>query len=205
LNKRIHINGQLAKPGDQADEQKDEILFDGKKLPSGVEKVYYLVNKPIGVVCTTRSFRSEKKITDLVPDSPKVYPVGRLDKDSSGLIILTNDGDLANQMTHPRFEHKKIYQATVQEKITPAFITSMRKGVHLEEGLARADKIKKLSEYQFEITIHQGWNRQIRRMCGELGYRVSSLHRIQVGDIKIGSLKEGEYKVIDPPSPTKQS
>ena len=163
----------------------DKIEVNGKILSSSNMQenfVYYLVNKPLDYVCTTRSFKNEKNILELVPKNPPVWPVGRLDKNSRGLIILTNDGDLTNKFTHPKFEHEKEYEVEVDKNINQNFFMSMKKGIKLEEGITRADKIRKINtrltakqDKTFSIVLHQGRKRQIRRMCTELNYRVTDL------------------------------
>ena len=133
---------------------------------------------------------------DLVPENPRVWTVGRLDKNSRGLIILTNDGALTEELTHPKFEHEKEYEVVVNKPVTKEFLRQMQKGVSLSEGLARADKIHQIGPKKFSLTLHQGWKRQIRRMCESLGYRVLDLVRVRIGKWKLGNLREGEYKKI---------
>jgi len=133
---------------------------------------------------------------DLVPKFPRVWTVGRLDKDSRGLIILTNDGKLTEELTHPKFEHEKEYEVIVNKNITPEFLRRMQKGVALSEGLARADKIRQLGTKKFALTLHQGWKRQIRRMCEALGYHAIDLVRVRVGKWRLENLREGKYKNV---------
>jgi len=197
LNGRVKINGRIAQVGDKVEVNKDEITVDNKEINLiSLNLVYYLVHKPLGYTCTTQDKHAKKLITELVPTSPKVWPVGRLDKNSSGLIILTNDGDLTHQLTHPSFEHSKEYEVILNKNITPDFIAHMKKGVQLEEGRAQADKITKIDNKKFKLILHQGWKRQIRRMCLVLGYKVLELKRTSIGPIKLGNLKVGQYKKI---------
>ncbi|HRY63526.1 MAG TPA: pseudouridine synthase [Patescibacteria group bacterium] len=191
---QVEVNGQLASLGLKVDSLKDKIKVAGHSLASPDKKVYYVVNKPIGYTCTSSDRHAAKKITDLVPHVPKVWPVGRLDKDSRGLIILTNDGDLTYQLTHPKFEHVKEYLVILDKPITPELLLKLKQGVKLEEGVAKADSLKKVSPTKLSIVIHQGWNRQIRRMLGACGYRAVDLVRIRIGKIKLEELREGEYK-----------
>ncbi len=193
LNKEVKVNGKISKLGDKADVEKDKISVNNKELESKQDFVYYILNKPKGYICSVKDRHSRQLITDLVPRNPKVWSVGRLDKDTTGIIILTNDGDLTNKLTHPSFKHEKEYVVKVNKDITSDFLEKMQKGIKLEEGIAKADKIKKISGNRFSLILHQGWKRQIRRMCKELDYSVLDLKRIRVGKIKLGDLKIGKY------------
>ncbi|OGY93757.1 MAG: hypothetical protein A2406_03845 [Candidatus Komeilibacteria bacterium RIFOXYC1_FULL_37_11] len=160
------------------------------------EKVYYLLNKPRGYICSVTDPHNDQTVIKLLPKEPRVVPVGRLDMDSSGLLLLTNDGDLTYQLTHPKFEVKKTYVATVNKKLDRKVVLMLKKGIYLSEGLAQADRVRILNDYALEIVIHQGWNRQIRRMLGELGYHVELLTRIAEGKLKLGNLASGQYKKL---------
>lgn len=199
LQGKVKVNNSVAVLGDKIEIGLDKIILNNNIIKTQnltSHPVYYLVNKPKGYICTTKDRYAKKMITDLVPELHKIWPVGRLDKDSTGLIILTNDGDLTNKLTHPKFEHEKEYEVVVNKKITKDFLDKMEKGVKLKQGIAKVDKIKKIDDNKFNVVLHQGWNRQIRRMCGELGYGVVELKRIRIGNIKLGRLKEGEFKKI---------
>jgi pseudouridine synthase len=201
---KIKVNGRVAKLGEKADESEDEIEVDNKKLKTQLTEhkkgetkfVYYLLNKPRGYECSLVNRRGERLAVDLVPKFPRVWTVGRLDKDSRGLIILTNDGKLTEELTHPKFEHEKEYEVIVNKNITPEFLRRMQKGVALSEGLARADKIRQLGTKKFALTLHQGWKRQIRRMCEALGYHAIDLVRVRVGKWRLENLREGKYKNV---------
>ena len=212
LNNKVKVNGKISKLGDKADILKDKVLVNNKPISIKEDFVYYILNKPKGYVCSTKDKYSKNLITDLVPKIPKVWPVGRLDKDTTGIILLTNDGELTNKLTHPSFKHEKEYIVKVNRDITDSFLEKMKKGVRLEEGIAKADKIhpvkssetnfskrkiisqgKKISDNTFSLILHQGWKRQIRRMCGELNYSVLDLKRTRVQKIKLGDLKIGKY------------
>lgn len=160
-------------------------------------KVYYIINKPLGYVSSVSDPHNKRSVIDLVPKGIKVFPVGRLDKNSQGLLLLTNDGDLAYQLTHPKFEIKKTYLVELDKAITKENVFKLKKGVALEEGLAKLDSIKILSNKKVEVVIHQGWKRQIRRMFDSLTYNVVSLTRIAEGKLKLGNLAVGKYKQID--------
>jgi 23S rRNA pseudouridine2605 synthase len=207
----VKVNGVVAKIGSKIDSQSDTILVNNKKVELRADKVYYVLNKPIGYVTTSSDPFGRKKVTDLVPKDPRVYPVGRLDYDTSGLLILTNDGDLTNKLTHPKFEKEKEYaivakatkkcpiinaQCPIGKSLSEAFL----KGIRLKEGIAKADKIKMIEEkgdtIKFNITLHQGWNRQIRRMCEGFGLQVLSLKRIRLGGIVLGNIKEGKWRIL---------
>ncbi|MFH1610797.1 MAG: pseudouridine synthase [Patescibacteria group bacterium] len=212
LNNQVKVNGKISKLGDKADISKDKILVNNKPISVKEDLVYYILNKPKGYVCSTKDRHSKDLITDLVPKVPKVWPVGRLDKDTTGIILLTNDGELTNKLTHPSFKHEKEYVVTVNRDITEGFLEKMKKGIKLEEGIAKADKIhhvkssetnfskrkiisqgKKTSDNTFSLVLHQGWKRQIRRMCAELNYTVSELKRIRIDKIELGDLKTKGY------------
>jgi len=193
---RVKVNHKPAELGIKIDPKKDRIEYQGKTIKALEEKVYYLVNKPVGYTSTAKDRHALKKVVDLVPKVPKVWSVGRLDKDSHGLIILTNDGELTNKLTHPKFRHEKEYIVTINKAITQDLLLKLSQGVKLEEGLARADKVNKLSENKLSITLHQGWKRQIRRMMEKCDYRVINLERVRIDKIKLDDLPIGKYKKI---------
>lgn len=179
------------------------VYFDHKNIkvndrPVFLEnKVYYLLNKPLGYISSVKDPHNAKIIVDLVPKRPPVWPVGRLDKDSKGLILLTNDGELTYKLTHPKFEVQKTYLVKVNKDLDKNIFDKLKKGIKLEEGLAKADKLKKISSKELEIVIHQGWKRQIRRMFKALGYQVESLTRIKEGKLSLGDLALGKYKKLN--------
>lgn len=158
--------------------------------------VYYLLNKPTGFVSTVKDQHQEQTVISLVPQSPRVFPVGRLDKDSQGLLLLTNDGDLTYRLTHPKFEIKKTYLVQTDRPIKASDREKLIKGLEFPEGLAQADKIVNHSNKEVLITLHQGFNRQIRRMLGALGYQVLSLTRVSEGSLKLGDLALGKYRLL---------
>lgn len=175
------------------------VTVDGKPVRSE-EHEYFMLNKPVGVVSTARDPQGRRKVVDLVPARGRVYPVGRLDADSTGLILLTNDGELANRLTHPRFEIPKTYRATLRGRVGRDFARLLRAGVELEDGRAGADAVKVLelkprSSY-VEITLHAGRKRQVRRMCEALGHRVTALERIRFGPLALGDLKPGAWRTL---------
>lgn len=178
----------------EADSQ--NITVNHKKiLPD--KKICYLLNKPVGYICSVSDPHNKKTVLDLVPKFPRVVPVGRLDKDSQGLLLLTNDGELVYKLTHPKFKIQKTYLVKTDKIINKNIIDLLKKGIKLEEGMARADKVIIRNKFELEITIHQGWNRQIRRMLAALGLKVVKLTRIKEGDIVLGNLPVGKYKILD--------
>lgn len=216
---KIIVNGEKVKElGVKINPEKDIVVVDGKKIEIQDEKVYYALNKPVGYVTTSSDPQGRQKVTDLVPDRPKVYSVGRLDFDSCGLLLLTNDGDLTYKLTHPKFEKEKEYRIKAKitnnksqitnksqiqiskNKLPNYLITKLLNGIRLKEGIAKADEVKIIDqmgdEITFTIILHQGWNRQIRRMCATVGLDVLELKRIRIGGLKLGNIKEGEWKRI---------
>jgi len=193
----VSVNGEIIRElGTKVDPEKDEVEYRGKKVEGSDEKTLILLNKPKGYVCTTRSFKDEKSIMDLIDLEQRVYPVGRLDKQSQGLVLLTNDGDLALKMSHPRYEKEKEYEVTVNKEITKDALDKLAKGVKIDVGTTYPAKVRQTSDTGFNIIIHEGKNRQIRKMCSVLGYLVVKLKRIRINDIKLGNLKKGKYKII---------
>lgn len=193
---QVQVNGTIVKVvPTKIDPQSDQITVRGQILKFE-EKVYYLLNKPAGFLSSAKDPHHHQLVTQLVPKNNKVWPVGRLDKDSRGLLLLTNDGDLTYLLTHPKHAVQKVYQVTLNKPISGDLLSKLKNGVSLEEGLAKVDNIKKLTDNKLEITIHQGWKRQIRRMLAEFGYQVTDLLRIQEGNILLGDLPTGKYKVL---------
>jgi len=193
----VSVNGEIIRElGTKVDPEKDEVEYRGKKVEGSDEKTLILLNKPKGYVCTTRSFKDEKSIMDLIDLEQRVYPVGRLDKQSQGLVLLTNDGDLALKMSHPRYEKEKEYEVTVNKEITKDALDKLAKGVKIDVGITYPAKVRQTSDTSFNMIIHEGKNRQIRKMCSVLGYLVVKLKRIRINDIKLGNLKKGKYKII---------
>jgi len=198
---RVKVDGVVVTTlGTQIDPERGIITVDGKKLPTYLP-VVYLLNKPKGIVCSRTPQGKEEVVTSLVPDFPPVYPIGRLDKESEGAILLTNDGFLTHKLTHPSFQHSKVYRVTVQAEKTidlPAVEHHLLKGVKLGDGKAMADKINSSAidsqTATLYITVHEGRNHLIRRMCATLDLNVKRLVRIQIGFITLGSLKPGEYR-----------
>jgi 23S rRNA pseudouridine2605 synthase len=202
---RVRVNGKVVSDLGSKALATDTILVHNKPLPKP-QTVVYAVNKPRGVVCSRVKQGNEQLVTDLVPSYPRVYPVGRLDKESEGIILLTNDGELAQKLTHPSFEHKKEYYLKVKwEKkavVKPLewLEAQMLKGVKLGDGTARADKVKikpgKPEELTIDITVHEGRKHLLRRMCATLGLEVTSLRRTKFGTLSLEHLKPGAHRLL---------
>ena len=191
----VTTNGQVALMGEKVDGT-EEIICDGQPVSQvEEEKVVLAMNKPMGVVCSSKE---KDNIIDYLKYPKRVYPVGRLDKDSTGLILLTNDGELMNEILKARNYHEKEYEVRVSKRITADFIHGMSQGVWLEElgAKTRPCKIKKIDAYTFRIILTQGLNRQIRRMCAYFDYRVVTLKRIRIMNIELGDLGVGQWREI---------
>ena len=201
---RVTVNGRTANLGDKADSRRDAICVDGHRLAmqKNVSKHYYALHKPRGYVTTTRDSHAAKTVVDLMPQSVgRLYPVGRLDKDSEGLLLMTNDGDFANMITHPSYSIMKLYRATVRPVPTEEQITELATGVSIGEGeTATPASVRVVSEgadrAALEITLNEGKNREIRRMCEAIGLEVIRLKRLAIGPIKLGMLKCGDCREL---------
>ena len=195
---QVTVNGEKAALGDTADPDRDKILISGQPLPPKQEFVYLLLNKPRGFVTTMSDEKGRPTAVQLVADcGTRVYPVGRLDMDSEGLLLFTNDGEFANRMIHPRQELDKVYEVWVN-RYTPGAQRELAKPVVLDGYKIRPPKVELLSTQgstaRFRVTIHEGRNRQIRRMCEALGLEVARLRRTSIGPLKLGMLKPGTYR-----------
>ena len=195
---KVMVNGVCAVMGQKVSSA-DEIVVDGKKVSTKqVKPVLIAVNKPAGIVCTTARFEGEKNIVDMVKYPTRIYPIGRLDKESEGLILMTNLGDLANEISKASNSHEKEYVVTVNNQVTESFLDKMRRGMHLEE--LNADTIPcvctKTGNREFHIILKQGLNRQIRRMCAACGYRVETLKRIRIMNIHLGNIPQGNFRNV---------
>jgi 23S rRNA pseudouridine2604 synthase len=191
---KVLINGCLAELGTRVSEN-DEICVSGNIITKEVENIYLAFNKPVGVTCTTDT-AIKGNIISYINYSERIFPVGRLDKPSEGLIIMTNDGDIVNKILRSGNNHEKEYIVTVHKKITVRFVERMANGVPILDTVTKRCAVKKIGERQFNIVLTQGLNRQIRRMCDHLGYNVISLRRVRIMNITMGKLKKGSYRRI---------
>ena len=195
---KVMVNGVCAVMGQKVSSA-DEIVVDGKKVSTKqVKPVLIAVNKQAGIVCTTARYEGEKNIVDMVKYPTRIYPIGRLDKESEGLILMTNLGDLANEISKASNSHEKEYVVTVNNQVTESFLDKMRRGMHLEE--LNADTMPcvctKTGNREFHIILKQGLNRQIRRMCAACGYRVETLKRIRIMNIHLGNIPQGNFRNV---------
>ncbi len=175
----------------------DEIAVDGQPVAPPGKRVVYAVNKPAGVVSTARDPQRRPTVVSLIRSDLRLYPVGRLDIDTTGLILLTNDGELAHRLTHPRFEVDKTYRATVANPpVSDTALRALRRGVVLDDGPSAPARVRRLSRSELELTIHEGRNRQVKRMCEAVGYRVRSLVRVRFGPLELGGLAPGEHREL---------
>jgi len=211
----VTVNGEVAKLGQKADAEKDKIEVDGKIIEDRKEMLYYLMNKPKGIVTSNVTGHSSlvtghaannkrlatpntSTIRDLLPPKlqGKIYPVGRLDKESSGLLLLTNDGVLAYRLTHPKFYHEKEYEVITENEIKDGALRKLEKGITISGEKTKPAKIKRLGDCKFTIALTEGKNRQIRRMCQKVGSPVKELKRIRITSLVDGKLKEGKTREL---------
>ncbi len=193
---RVSVEGETVTDPARDVGEGSRVAVDGRPVAGREPRVHYLLNKPVGVLSTAQDTHHRPTVVELVPsEGLRLYPVGRLDADSSGLILLTNDGELANRLTHPSFQVEKTYRArlgggTVEEDALQA----LRGGVELDDGTTASARARRVSGNLIELTIHEGRNRQVRRMCAAVGHPVLELERIGFGPLRLDGLKEGEYR-----------
>ena len=191
---RVQVNGKKAEMGQKVTDR-DVILFDGKRVRREEEFILLAVNKPRGIVCTTAE-EEKDNIVDFLHYPKRIYPIGRLDKESEGLILMTNRGDLVNKILRGGNEHEKEYLVKVNQPVTEEFLEKMRSGVPILDTVTKPCRVEKIGRNDFRIILTQGLNRQIRRMCEALGYRVIHLKRVRVMNIRLGDLKTGAYRKV---------
>lgn len=194
----VTIDGRMAAMGDRVFPGQ-KVCLNGKPLTQEEEKILLVFHKPVGIVCTAEK-KEKNNIIDYIKYPKRVYPVGRLDKDSEGLILLTNQGELVNKIMRAGNRHEKEYLVDVNQDITPEFIKNMASGVYLEEleVTTRKCRVEKVEKRRFRIVLTQGYNRQIRRMCEAFGYKVKRLKRVRIMNIKLGDLPVGVYREATP-------
>ena len=194
---RVAINGKVPEMGTKVTDG-DEVRVDGELISAPKEEfVYIAFNKPIGIVCTTDTRVEKDNIIDFINYPKRIFPIGRLDKPSEGLIFLTNDGDIVNKILRARNNHEKEYTVTVNKPITDDFIHKMSNGIPILDTVTRKCQVEKLSEFKFRIVLTQGLNRQIRRMCEYLDYRVKKLKRIRIMNV-VMDIPVGKWRYLTP-------
>lgn len=194
---RVRVNGEVADLGRRVDPDRDVVEVDHVPVGTAQGLAYLLLNKPLGVVSTASDPGGRRTVVDLVPPEPRVVPVGRLDADSEGLLLLTNDGVLTHRLTHPSFGVDKEYLVEVKGRPAPSAVARLRRGVELDDGLTAPAKVAVMGTSLLRITIHEGRNRQVRRMCEAVGHPVVRLVRARIGPLTDRSLKPGRWRALD--------
>lgn len=203
LQGKVKVNNQtITELGTKINPEKDKILLEEKPIKLQEEKVYILLNKPIGYVTTTKDQFHRDSVLDLVKIKPRIVPVGRLDMYTSGALLLSNDGDFIYQVTHPKHEIEKTYTVTLKGIVQKEVIENLRKGVKIEDYVTKPAKVKILKtdiekkQSRLEITIHEGKNRQVRKMCETVGYKVLALHRSKIATLEVKDLPLGKWRYL---------
>ena len=195
---RVTVNGRVAVLGARVDPEADLIEVDGAAVGTRADLVHYLLNKPAGVVTTASDPQGRPTVVALVPDEPRVFPVGRLDADTEGLLLLTNDGELAHRLTHPSFGVDKEYLAEVRGSPSRGALRALRQGVALDDGPTAPAKASLVSPTVVRLVIHEGRNRQVRRMCDAVGHPVARLVRTRIGPLSDDRLRPGTWRRLTP-------
>lgn len=202
LEGRVSVNGETVRElGTKVDPEKDKVTVDDKNINANAEKIYYLLNKPAGYTSTAKDPHAKHTVLELVPEKPRVFPVGRLDKDTTGLLILTNDGELTQKLTHPSYEKEKEYIVICGSELTDIEIKKLENGIILDDKKTAPTKVRFIADnsdkyFHYSVTIREGRNRQIRRMFESIRNPVISLGRIRVDSLNLGDLKEGKYREL---------
>jgi 23S rRNA pseudouridine2605 synthase len=197
-DERVTVNGEVAVLGRRVDTLVDVIAVDGVSIGARPDLVYYLVNKPRGVISTAHDPQGRSTVVDMVPQSPRVFPVGRLDSETEGLLLLTNDGDLTHFLTHPSkgVEKEYLVQLRGNPRLAEGQLKKLREGVELDDGPTAPAKVSQRSDMTLSITIHEGRNRQVRRMCEAVGHEVERLVRTRIGPINDSKLRPGAWREL---------
>lgn len=195
---RVSVDDQIVTDAARDVSESARVAVDGRPVGGAERRVTYALNKPVGVLSTAQDERGRATVLGLVPaQGLRLYPVGRLDADSSGLILLTNDGELANRLTHPSFEVPKTYRATLHGgALGERALRALREGVRLDDGPTAPALVRRTGEREIELTIHEGRNRQVRRMCEAVGHPVAELRRVRFGPLALDGLREGEHRLL---------
>jgi pseudouridine synthase len=191
---KVTLNGRPAELGEFIDPAKAKIKFNGVLITHQPRLVYFMLNKPLGIISSVKDEHGRKTVVDIVKSKDRIFPVGRLDYNSTGLIILTNDGDLMLKLTHPRYHLPKKYFVEVKESLQQNQLDAMQKGVRLEDQVTLPAEVRRLGKNKFEIVLYQGIKRQIREMCITLGLTVVTIHRTDIGPLNIGELQPGAFR-----------
>ena len=200
---KVKVNGKTAKIGDKVDPKRDQVTVDGRKVRKDQEARYIMLHKPRGFISTMSDEMDRKCVAQLVADvGTRVYPVGRLDRDSEGLLLFTNDGEFANNMTHPSKHVSKIHRVTIRPDITDEQVAQMMAGILIDGKKTLPADVRVLQKYEdrtvLEVTLCEGRNRQIRKMCEALGLEVARLKRTAIGPVKLGMLQQGKWRDLTP-------
>ncbi len=193
---RVTVNGRVAELGRKIDPEKDQVSVDGAEVGIRPDLVYYLLNKPVGVISTAADPQGRPTVVSLVPSEPRVFAVGRLDAESEGLLLLTNDGELTFRLTHPSFTVGKEYLAWVEGTPSRGALRRLREGVELDDGITAPARVAAIQPDLLRITIHEGRNRQIRRMCDTIGHPVKRLVRVRIGSLSDHTLAPGAWRAL---------
>ncbi len=194
---RVSVGGVVVNDPAREVGPSDDVALDGEAVAPAPDRVVFAVNKPLGVVSTARDPQGRPTVVSLVPTPLRLYPVGRLDIDTTGLILLTNDGELAHRLTHPRFEVEKSYRAVVANApVRDSVLRALRAGVELDDGRTAPARVQRLAADTLELTIHEGRKRQVKRMCEHVGHPVKRLERIRFGPLELGDLRPGTYREL---------
>jgi 23S rRNA pseudouridine2605 synthase len=195
---RVEVDGVPVRDPARDVDDGIRITVDGRDLAGTETRVVYALHKPVGVLSTANDPQGRKTVIDLIPERRRLYPVGRLDSDSAGLIVLTNDGELAHRLTHPSFEVPKTYRAQVTGgTVSRPALEALRAGVELDDGPTAPAHVRRLAPALLELTISEGRNRQVRRMCDSVGHPVSNLVRVRIGSLELGDLRAGAYRRLE--------
>jgi len=195
---RVTVDDEVAHLGQRVDPGAARVAVDGRPVPVRPDLVCYLLNKPAGVITTARDERGRPCVVDLVPPEPRVFPVGRLDADTEGLLVLTNDGELAQRLTHPSFGVEKEYLASVEGPVPPGALRRLRQGVDLPDGRTAPARVSQPAPGLLRLVVHEGRNRQVRRMCEAVGHPVRRLVRVRIGPLVDRSLPPGGWRRLSP-------
>lgn len=199
---RVKVNGKAPELGQDVTDS-DTVKVDGKLLKKAPEKIYLALNKPVGIICTTEK-HVRGNVIDFIGHEERIFPIGRLDKDSEGLILLTNDGDIVNELLREENKKEKEYYVTVDKAISSKVLSQLEQGVRIFNPVkkkyttTKSCKVDRIDEYSFKMVLSQGLNRQIRRMCSHFGYEVTKLRRVRIGSLRIGKLPMGHWRYLSP-------